>query len=319
LLSDDERQHYAALVGAYVGERASHYVHRVKGPVAQAEQLQAAGAVLYQLLQALKPAYAEQPAYQVVARLFGEQFEVVAEAVAAKANQALTAHSLQSLDDLEATYREKNQVGYRGYVANVSETCDPANPVQLITDVRVASNTTQDSALLISSVPDLKRRTGLATLYTDGGFGSPEADVVLQDQQVTLLQTGLMGKAASPEHLHLADFTITQDASGQPLTVTCPQGQTTAVQPGRRPGRFSRSVEPARCTRLAAVHLNDVMIGVRKAYPLVWPMWPSPSAIAAAGPCRRVRAIPAPRSRPPSVRSNIPFAPASYRCAACSG
>jgi hypothetical protein len=182
-----------------------------------------------------------------VARLFGEQFEVVAEAVAAKANQALTAHSLQSLDDLEATYREKNHVGYRGYVANLSETCDPANPVQLITDVRVASNTTQDSALLISSVPDLKRRTGLATLYTDGGFGSPEADVVLQDQQVTLLQTGLMGKAASPEHLHLADFTITQDASGQPLTVTCPQGQTTAVQPGRRPGRFSAGFDQQVC------------------------------------------------------------------------
>ena len=110
---------------------------------------------------------------QVATRLFAEQFHVVAEAAQAKANQEISASSLQSLDDLEATYREKNRVGYKGYVANVTETCDPDNPLQLITDVRVAANTTDDDALLVATLPELKRRTDLDTLYTDGAYGGP--------------------------------------------------------------------------------------------------------------------------------------------------
>ena len=90
---------------------------------------------LYALLQGMAATYGQAPAYQVAQRLFDEQCRVVATDVQPKANQEISASSLQSLDDLEATYREKNRVGYKGYVANVTETCDPENPLQLITDV----------------------------------------------------------------------------------------------------------------------------------------------------------------------------------------
>jgi hypothetical protein len=39
---------------------------------------------------------------------------VAAETAPAKTNQEINASSLQSLDDLEATYREKHRVGYKG-------------------------------------------------------------------------------------------------------------------------------------------------------------------------------------------------------------
>jgi hypothetical protein len=45
-----------------------------------------------------------------------------------KPNQALSATCLQSPADLEAAYREKQGKGYQGYVANLSETCNPAEP-----------------------------------------------------------------------------------------------------------------------------------------------------------------------------------------------
>lgn len=67
--------------------------------------------------------------YKVLERVFGEHFRVEQTVVAAKPNEALSAASLQSPDDLEATYREKRGKGYQGYVANLSETCDPENPV----------------------------------------------------------------------------------------------------------------------------------------------------------------------------------------------
>jgi hypothetical protein len=183
----------------------------------------------------------------VATRLFSEQYRVVDETTPAKTNQEIRASSLQSLADLEATYREKNRVGYKGYVANVTETCDPENGLQLITAVQVAPNTAEDGALLAAALPELKRRTDLDTLYIDGAYGGPEGDPVLREQQVTLIQTAIVGRKPDTHKLHLADFAITQDDQGVPLTITCPQGQTMPVTPGRKPGRFTTEFASVTC------------------------------------------------------------------------
>jgi len=247
LLSEGDRPQYAELLAPYVGETAGHYVYRVKGFAASEAELQPVGQTLYALLQALAADYGQEPAYQVAARLFGEQYRVATDTVQAKANQEISASSLQSLDDLEATYREKNRVGYKGYVANVTETCDPQNPVQLITAVQVAPNTTEDSALLIAALPELKQRTDLDTLHTDAVYGSPEADSVLRATQVNLIQTAIRGCKPNTAKLHLADFAITQDAQGGPLAITCPQGQTVPVTPSGKPQRFAAQFASATC------------------------------------------------------------------------
>jgi hypothetical protein len=247
LLSEAERLRHAELLAPYVGERSRHYIDRVKGEATTEAQLQAVGQALWQLLQAMVDGYGEELAYQAAARLFAEQFRMEAEGPQPKANKEISTSSLQSLDDLEASYREKKQVGYRGYVANVTETCDPANAVQLITDVRVAPNTTADSAMLVAALPELKRRTDLETLHTDGAFGGPESDIVLREQGVTLIQTAIVGPKANPDRLTLADFAISQDAQGRPLTITCPQGQSVAVFSGRKPWRFGAQFDLAIC------------------------------------------------------------------------
>jgi hypothetical protein len=247
LLSEADHLRYAELLAPYVGETAGHYVYRVKGHAATEAQLQPVGQVLYQLLQAMAEQYGQEPAYQVAARLFSEQYQVTAETAQPKANKEISASSLQSLDDLEATYREKNRVGYKGYVANVTETCDPENALQLITAVQVAPNTAEDGALLAAALPELKQRTDLHTLYTDGGFGGPVSDTVLREQQVTLIQTAIVGPKPDADKLRLADFAITQDAQGLPLTITCPQGQTVPVTPGSKPQRFAADFASATC------------------------------------------------------------------------
>jgi len=229
LLAPADRERYADLLAPYVGERAGHYVYRVKGWSATLEQLQPVGQVLSGLLQAMAADYGEEPAYQVVMRLFAEQFQMVGETAQAKPNDQISASSLQSLDDVEATYREKNRVPYKGYVANVTETCAPNNPLQLITGVNVAPNDTEDSALLVAVLPELKKRTNLDTLYSDAPYGGPQSDVVLREQQVTLIQTAITGPKPSPNQMHLTDFAITQDVEGVPLALTCPQGQRVPV------------------------------------------------------------------------------------------
>jgi hypothetical protein len=117
-------------------------------------------------------------------RIFSEHFRVEEKVVKAKVAKELNASSLQSPDDLEATYREKGNKSYEGYVANLTETCDPDNSLQLITKVQVASNHTENAELLVETLPVMKERTDLDTLYTDGGYSSPNADQTLQDNQI---------------------------------------------------------------------------------------------------------------------------------------
>lgn len=247
LLREADRLRYAELLAPYVGETAGHYVYRVKGWSANAEQLQPVAQTLYTLLQGMATDYSQEPAYQVAQRLFDEQCRVVEQTAQAKTNAEISASSLQSLDDLEATYREKNRVGYKGYVANVTETCDPANPMQLITDVRVAPNTTEDGELLVAALPELKQRMDLDTLYTDGGFGGPQSDPVLREHQVILIQTAIKGRRPDSTKLHLADFAITHDAQGVPLAITCPQDQTVPITRGAKPQRFAAAFARTTC------------------------------------------------------------------------
>jgi hypothetical protein len=247
LLSEADRLRYAELLAPYVGETAGHYVYRVKGFSAPEAQLQPVGQVLYQLLQEMAADYGQEAAYQVALRLFAEQYRVEAETAQAKANKEISASSLQSLDDLEATYREKNRVGYKGYVANLTETCDPENPVQLITKVQVAPNTSEDGQILVEALPELKARTDLQTLYTDGAYGGPQSDQALCAQRVDLVQTAICGTKPKADQLHLADFDIPQDAQGVPLKITCSQGQTVPVVAKSKPGRFKADFDPTAC------------------------------------------------------------------------
>jgi hypothetical protein len=163
-----------------------------------AAHIQKIGEFMQRLLGELKEGYSEDPVYQVLERVFNEHFRVEGEAAKAKIGRELSASSLQSPDDLEATFRRKGSKGYRGYVANLTETCGPKNALQLITKVQVASNSTDDSCLLVKALPNLKQRTNLDTLYTDGGHGGPGSDAVLDEQHVTHIQTAIRGNG--PNH-----------------------------------------------------------------------------------------------------------------------
>jgi hypothetical protein len=167
--------------------------------------------------------------------------------VQAKPGQAIPADSVQSPDDLTASYRRKGTHAYQGYVANVTETCAPDNPLQLIVQVQTAPNTTNDADLLMAALPELKRRTGVETLYNDGAFCSSQADSVLHDYQVEQVPTGIRGQAPDPQRLNLADFQFQFDPQGQPIEVTCPHGQTAPVFPTPTQGRSVARFDCAGC------------------------------------------------------------------------
>ncbi len=247
ILSEADQERFSPSFEPYLKGTAGHYTYRVKGKEAVREHLQQVGVTIYHLLAELQDGYADEPAYQVLARIFAEHFKRVEDQVCPKENQELASGSLQSVDDLEASYRTKGKAHYKGYVANLTETCDPENDLQLITKVQVAPNNVDDSQLLAEALPNLQKRTDLDTLLTDGGFGGEASDTALNGQDVKLIQTAIRGPKPNDHQLHLADFDIHFDPQGTPKDITCPYGQKVPITPGRTTGLQAR-FDPKICS-----------------------------------------------------------------------
>jgi hypothetical protein len=159
----------------------------------------------------------------------------------------VSADSLQSLDDPEASYRKKQGESYHGYVSNITETCHPENKVQLIVKVQTEPNVSDDEQMLVDALPDLMERMDVKELYTDGGYNGSGLDEALAGTPIQHLQSAIRGGRTPDGFLSLADFGWETDDEGQPATLTCPQGQVIPVEPGRANQRFIARPDTKMC------------------------------------------------------------------------
>jgi ABC-type transporter MlaC component len=248
VLSEADQARYAEVFQPYIKESAGQYTYRIRGKEAVWQHIEQVGKVLHDLLGKLT-AYQEQAIYQTVQRFFAENFKLVESQVQAKTNPEITPGCLQSLDDLEATYRIKGSRAYKGFVGNFSETCAPENPVQLITDVQVATNRTHDIALLQAALPGLQERTDLQTLVTDGGYVSPEIDETLRQSDIEQITTGLTGTLPDRQggKQALSDFEMDLDREGNVTRAICPAGQPASVHLSASKKSFKLIFDPQTC------------------------------------------------------------------------
>lgn len=229
MLSVVDQARYAEAFAPYLKGSSGQYVYHIRGGETR-PHVQRIGQLMQRLLGELESTYGSHATYQMLRRVFSEQFDVVETEVKAKRGQDISPDRLRSPDDTDATYRRKGQREYEGYVSNVTETCDESNPFQLITKVQTAPNNVEDSTLLIEALSELKDRTDAEILYNDAGFCSEQADKALAKAEVTQVPTDLRGKAPNPDKYNLADFEFHTDAKGRPVQITCPRGHTVAVQ-----------------------------------------------------------------------------------------
>jgi hypothetical protein len=241
MLSKEDQERMEELYAPYLKGSSDHYTYRIKGKAAKAEHLQKVGIAIFKLLAKLEENYAEEKAYQVLKRIFSEHFIPEENDVRPKESKELSSGSLQSVDDLEASFRTKRGKHYKGFVANVSETCSPENDVQLITNIQVEPNNVDDDQMLADALPDLIERTDLNKLRVDGGYGGEDSDEVLSEHSdVEIIQTAIRGAKPDPDKFHLADFDVVQDEQGEPTKITCPHGATVNVKIARTTGRQAR-------------------------------------------------------------------------------
>lgn len=238
MLGEVDQERYAKAFEPYLKGKAGQYAYRIK-PSESGEHLVRIGLLMQQLVEKLAGTYGSERSYQILKRVFVEHFVVeTGSDLRPKKGQELSASSLQSPDDEQATYRQKQGKDYVGYVANFTETCDPENELQLVMKVQVEPNTTEDAQMLEEALPDLKERTDVDQMNTDGGYSSEDVDNTLANLNVDHVQTAIKGVKPDPDTLRLEDFEWEISDQGKPESVTCPNGIQAQVIAGRSRDRY---------------------------------------------------------------------------------
>jgi hypothetical protein len=208
------------------------------------------GQVLSAIEMALAQRAPESEVLALVRRVLEEQYERQEDgAVTLRPPEEVSAGSLQSPHDPDATYHVKGGAAYcGGYVTNVSETADPANPIQLITDVQVEPNRTDDAQLLQQSLDDQAAR-GLEVkrVTVDGGYTGPTGDAACEKHDVELRATRMRGGHSLSDRWGWERYIWEVQEDGTPIGVICPQGCEAALLPGRALGRFIARFDAQRC------------------------------------------------------------------------
>ena len=246
MLHPTDQQRYAEAFAPYLKGSSGQYLYHLKGEES-ASHIERIGTLMHRLVGELATSYSENPIYQVLRRVFEEHFVVEEDAARARSGEELSASSLQSPDDWEATYRKKRGEDHIGYSANLTETCDPENDLQLIVKVQVESNNTDDAAMLDEVLPELKARLDMKQMWNDGGFNSRNVDETMRQEGVEQIQTAIRGRKPSDERLGLDNFDWETNAEGQPQRVTCPHGQSVMAMPGRKADRFRAAFQVSDC------------------------------------------------------------------------
>lgn len=214
------------------------------------EHLGVIGQELSAVERVLMEAAPESNILALVTRVLKEQYERGADGtVRLRPGEEVSADSLQSPHDPDATFRVKNGVAHRGgYVMNVSETADPDNPVQLITDVQVEPNHTDDATLMEQSLDDqAERDIDVEQVTTDGGYTGPRGEEACEKHDVELRATRMRGGRSAADRWGWEEYTWEVDDEGIPMRVICPEGCAADLTPGKAEDAFIARFDRERC------------------------------------------------------------------------
>jgi hypothetical protein len=226
VLSEEDQAKFTDQFAAYVKRTSGQYMYALKASDLPHE-FEKIGQLYDWITKNLITAYGSCDIFATVLRVYSEHFATIDNAVTLRPSDQLRSDMVQSPDDLDATYRNKNGKTSKGQVINVVETAHRENPINLITDVSVHANNTNDSEILNQRLDHLKEKTpDLAELHFDGGYGSEDNDDKMETLHITAVQTAIKGVEPAVE----INIEKNDDSCYQ---VSCPM-QTVASVVGRK-------------------------------------------------------------------------------------
>lgn len=219
ILEEEDRQFIAEQLQPYLKNGTDKYIYGLKANQLPHE-LENLGKVYYRVFEWMsrKEQYKDKQEFINFSRAYREHFVVVEGEVSSKPSEELTSSMLQSPDDQDATYRQKNGQHSKGFTINGTETANPENPLQLITDISVTANNIDDSQILNGRLDKIKEKTPeLNEMHTDGGYGSEDNDKKFENLEIDHITTAVRGRESEIEK----KIEQTPGSSGV-YTVECP-------------------------------------------------------------------------------------------------
>ena len=227
VLSDEDKLRFKELLAPYIKQSSGQYIYNLQRTSIPHEQEKLAQ-LYHKLYEALGDSYKDVEVFSVFERVYTEHFAIVDGKITVKTAKELNGGRLQSPDDIDATYRKKRDGHYRGQSVNVTETANPDNDLNLITDIAVYPNNTDDSKILNERLEAITDKTpDLEELHTDGAYGSEDNDKKMEELEITHVQTGVRGRKAE------VSMEI-EEVSEQQYTVKCPHQSVNSQKTKKR-------------------------------------------------------------------------------------
>lgn len=236
-LKEQDKQYFREELHSYVSKTSEKYIYDLKSADLP-RHIEKIGELYYRLYEQLKGRYKEDETFKIFERVYKEHFKIEKKKVKVKEPKQLSSGSLQSPDDIDATYRNKNGKESKGETISLTETANPDNGINLITDVAVEANNVDDSRILNERIDGIKQKTpDLDELHFDGAYGSEDNDSKFEQLNINPVQTAIRGKKSKVK-------LIVEQVSTNEYLVSCPN-QKVKSKLGRKryKAEFSKSIQ----------------------------------------------------------------------------
>jgi len=161
----------------FLEEDARKMVYRLNSETI-GEKISALGRLIYQVLKRLEET---TYGYDLLHRVFHEQYEVVKGEAILRPKEDIAAKSVQNHNDPDADYRKKGDQKVKGYSVNITETCDDTDDEKdkpnLIVNVQVKGASAADNDYLKEAITNIRENVSTDTIekvYADGAYQSPD-------------------------------------------------------------------------------------------------------------------------------------------------
>lgn len=224
ILNKADEKEFVKNYGEYVKQSSGQYIYRLKKKDVSHET-EKIGILYSKMIENYGKKYSQTFEFSILTRIFSEHFRISGEKIELIPSEEIKGGTLQSPDDVDATYRNKNGQKSKGYSICAVETANPNNQLNLITDVNVSANNVDDSEMLNERIEIIKEKTpDLNEIHTDGGFGSTANDIIMEELSINHIQTAIKGSGTYDI------IEIKKRKNGKDYYVQCPyQKQKAAI------------------------------------------------------------------------------------------
>ncbi len=172
------------------GQKPHHYIYGLSNDE-KSQHLEAFGVLLCRLQEVYTDCDSDH--YGLVVRVLQDQYTVQSKSVLPKASKDISSTSLQSPEDLDATYRKKGDQKVKGYSVNLTETCNEEG-LNLVTDVKVKPASAPDNKFVQPAIENTEEIVGqVKEVSMDGAYNDGANTEYAQEEDKQFHYTGLQG------------------------------------------------------------------------------------------------------------------------------